>query len=50
LIADGDRVFLEAGQSGYIKGGRIHDAQYHTKCKLVYVHDQAFGFVEETSK
>jgi len=44
LIQDGDRVFLSKGQTGYIKGGRIHDAKYIEECKLVYVHDKAFGF------
>jgi quercetin dioxygenase-like cupin family protein len=44
LIQDGDRVFLSKGQIGYIKGGRIHDAKYIEECKLVYVHDKAFGF------
>lgn len=44
LIQDGDRIFLSKGQTGYIKGGRIHDAKYIEECKLVYVHDKAFGF------
>ncbi len=44
LIQDGDRVFLSKGQTGYIKDGRIHDAKYIEECKLVYVHDKAFGF------
>jgi len=44
LIQGGDRVFLSKGQTGYIKGGRIHDAKYIEECKLVYVHDKAFGF------
>jgi quercetin dioxygenase-like cupin family protein len=44
LVPDGDRIFLSKGETGYIKGGRIHDAKYIEKCKLVYVHDKAFGF------
>ncbi len=44
LVPDGDRVFLSKGQTGYIKGGRIHDAKYIEECKLVYVHDKAFGY------
>jgi hypothetical protein len=44
LIPDGDRIFLNKGETGYIKGGRIHDAKYIEKCKLVYVHNKAFGF------
>ena len=44
LVPDGDRVILSQGQVGYVKGGRIHDARYLEACKLVYVHDRAFGF------
>jgi hypothetical protein len=44
LVPDGPRVHLRAGQTGYIAAGRIHDAQYHEACKLVYVHSGAFGF------
>lgn len=47
LVADGAPLILNQGDSGYIQGGRIHDAKYLEPCKLVYVHDQAFGFVEE---
>lgn len=47
LVEDGDRVFLNKGDTGYIKAGRIHDAKYIDECKLVYVHDKAFGFVAE---
>ena len=44
LIADGEEVILNKGDTGYIKAGRIHDAKYLQDCKLVYVHDKAFGF------
>ena len=44
LVPDGDRVFLDKGESGYIGAGRIHDAKYIEDCKLVYVHDRGFGF------
>jgi hypothetical protein len=27
-----------------VRAGRIHDAKYLERCKLVYVHDKAFGF------
>jgi hypothetical protein len=37
-------VILSKGQAGYIAAGRIHDARYLEACKLVYVHDHAFGF------
>ena len=44
LEKDGDVLVLNKGETGYIKAGRIHDAKYVEKCKLVYVHDKAFGF------
>ena len=44
LIADGKEVILGKGDTGYVKAGRIHDAKYLEDCKLVYVHDNAFGF------
>lgn len=47
LIADGEPLILNQGDTGYIKSGRIHDAKYLETCKLVYVHDKAFGFVAE---
>lgn len=47
LVADGDKVILNEGDTGYIKAGRIHDASYIEECKLVYVHDRAFGFSAE---
>ena len=47
LVADGEPLILSAGDTGYIKAGRIHDAKYIKECKLVYVHDKAFGFTAE---
>ncbi len=47
LVADGDRIVLNKGETGYIRAGRIHDAKYIEACKLVYVHDKAFGFTAE---
>jgi len=44
LVPDGAPVTLSAGQTGYVAAGRIHDASYLEACKLVYVHDKAFGF------
>ncbi len=44
LTPDGERIFLQKGQTGYVRAGRIHDAKYLEPCKLVYVHDGAFGF------
>jgi quercetin dioxygenase-like cupin family protein len=44
LVADGDRIVLNQGDVGYVAAGRIHDAKYVERCKLVYVHDKAFGF------
>jgi quercetin dioxygenase-like cupin family protein len=47
LIADGEKIIMNKGDTGYIKAGRIHDAKYIEACKLVYVHDKAFGFTAE---
>lgn len=44
LVEDGERVFLNKGDTGYVRANRIHDAKYIEPCKLVYVHDKAFGF------
>ena len=48
LVADGEQLILNTGDTGYIKAGRIHDAKYIDECKLVYVHDKAFGFMAES--
>lgn len=47
LVPDGEPLVLNKGDTGYIKAGRIHDASYIEECKLVYVHDRAFGFTAE---
>ena len=47
LVPDGEQITLNKGDTGYIRAGRIHDAKYVETCKLVYVHDKAFGFVAE---
>jgi quercetin dioxygenase-like cupin family protein len=44
LVPDGARVFLDKGDVGYIRAGRVHDAKYIEACQLVYVHDGAFAF------
>ena len=44
LVPDGAPLVLNQGEAGYIAANRIHDAKYIEDCKLVYVHDQAFGF------
>jgi len=48
LVPDGAVLILGKGDTGYIKSGRIHDAEYLEDCKLVYVHDKAFGFTAES--
>jgi quercetin dioxygenase-like cupin family protein len=45
LVPDGEPLILNQGETGYVKAGRIHDAKYLAPCKLVYVHDKAFGFI-----
>ncbi|MGB5259350.1 MAG: cupin domain-containing protein [Gammaproteobacteria bacterium] len=47
LEQDGEPLVLGKGDTGYIRGGRIHDAKYLEDCKLVYVHDRTFGFQAE---
>ena len=47
LDIDGEPLVLNAGDTAYIGAGRIHDAKYLEDCKLVYVHDRAFGFQAE---
>jgi quercetin dioxygenase-like cupin family protein len=47
LVADGAPLELGRGEAGYVAAGRIHDAKYLEDCKLVYVHDRAFGFQAE---
>ncbi len=49
LVFDGEKICLDKGDTGYIKAGRIHDAKYIEACKLVYVHDKAFGFNDENT-
>lgn len=50
LVRDGAPVVLNRGDTGYIQGGRIHDAQYLQDCKLVFVHDRAFAFQAHTEE
>ena len=45
LVLDGERVFLDKGDVGYIRAGRVHDAKYIEACQLVYVHNGAFAFL-----
>jgi quercetin dioxygenase-like cupin family protein len=47
LVPDGEPLILNKGDAGYIRAGRIHDASYIEDCRLVYVHDRAFGFKAE---
>ena len=47
LVPDGDPQMLNKGDTGFIQAGRIHAARYIEACKLVYVHDRAFGFAAE---
>ena len=49
LVPAGEPIVLNKGDVGYIKANRIHDANYVEQCKLVYVHDKAFGFIDESS-
>ncbi len=44
LVRDGERIILEKGDVGYIRAGRVHEANYIEACQLVYVHNGAFAF------
>jgi quercetin dioxygenase-like cupin family protein len=44
LVRDGERIYLEKRDVGYIRAGRIHEAEYIERCQLVYVHNGAFAF------
>ena len=45
LVPDGERVCLNKGDVGYVRAGRVHDADYVDACRLVYVHNGAFAFL-----
>ena len=49
IVVEGKPLVLTKGDVGYIAANRIHDATYVNKCKLVYVHDKAFGFIDAGS-
>ena len=44
LALDGQRIFLDKGDVGYIRARRVHDARYLEDCQLVYVHNGGFAF------
>ena len=46
LIKEGDEHLYLHGQTAYIRAKQIHSARYINPCKLVYVHDKAFDFIE----
>lgn len=48
LVPAGEPIVLAKGDTGYIGAGRVHGASYIEDCKLVYVHDRAFGFNAES--
>jgi quercetin dioxygenase-like cupin family protein len=45
LVRDGERIFFNKGDVGYIRAGRVHDAKYIDACRLVYAHNGAFAFL-----
>jgi len=50
LVPDGEKIFLDKGDVGYIRAGRIHSAEYIAACQLVYVHNGAFAFLVAAAK
>ncbi|MFT5759378.1 MAG: quercetin dioxygenase-like cupin family protein [Alteromonadaceae bacterium] len=47
LVKDGEELTLNQGETGYIAANRIHSATYIDTCKIVYVQDKEFGFIED---
>lgn len=47
LIKDAEELTLNKGDTGYIAANRIHSAHYIDDCKIVYVQDKEFGFIED---
>jgi quercetin dioxygenase-like cupin family protein len=45
LFPDGEIIFLNKGDAGYIRAGRVHVAKYIEACRLVYVHNGAFALL-----
>ncbi|GLS92016.1 hypothetical protein GCM10007916_30860 [Psychromonas marina] len=48
LVKDGEQRVFNKGDSAYIKGNRIHSATYPQDCKLVYVHNKKFDFIDDS--
>lgn len=47
LEKDGEPLVLRAGDTGYIAANRVHSVKYVEYCKMVYVQDLDFGFIED---
>ncbi|KXF82332.1 cupin domain-containing protein [Enterovibrio coralii] len=46
LVKDGPVEIYKQGETAYIRKGQIHSVNYVNTCKLVYVHNGAFDFIE----
>lgn len=46
LVKEGDEQCYSQGQTAFIGAGQIHSVRYLSPCKLVYVHNEAFDFIE----
>ena len=46
LINDGMPLILKAGETGYIAANRVHSVKYVEFCRMVYVQDLDFGFID----
>ena len=44
LGADGERIFVDKGDVGHIRAGRMHDAKYVEASQLVCFHNGVLAF------
>ena len=44
LAADGEGIYVDKGDVGHIRAGRMHDAKYVEASQLVYVHNGVLAF------
>ncbi|MGL4473695.1 MAG: cupin domain-containing protein [Shewanella sp.] len=46
LVVDGSERVYRSGETAYIKAKQVHSVRYSEACKLVYIHDGQFDFIE----
>ncbi|MBV7314495.1 cupin domain-containing protein [Shewanella sp. NIFS-20-20] len=45
-VADGSERVYRQGETAYLKAQQVHSVRYSEACKLVYIHDGQFDFIE----